>query len=99
MEVDDGFMLIVDRAIHCFGPAIQQDLHLLVVVLDKLDLERCLTHFSFDLAGFSGTDVDRDSTALHVDGEVHVVTPIADLFPHIFGTLLDLLLAEVIHQK
>ena len=54
---------------------------------------------AFDFACFSGANADGNLLTFHVHNELHIVAPIADFLPNVFRMLLDLFLAEVVHEE
>ena len=99
MEIHDGLLFVVDRAIDRLRPSVQHDLQLLVVVRQELDCEQAFSYRTADSPSLSSINADGYPLPFHIHDNLHVIAPIADLFPHILRVLLNMTFAEVIHQK
>ena len=99
MEIDDGLLFVVHRAIDCLGATIQHDFQLFVVVLDKLDRKRHFSDATLDFVSLGSCDADWYALTFHVNRKLHVVTPVADFLPNVLRRVLKLTLATIKNQE
>ena len=83
MEIDNGFLFVVHRTVHCFRSAVEHDFQLIIIALDKLHHEGCLPYRPDNLLRLGSTNADGHFLSFHINCELHPIAPIANLFPHI----------------